>query len=139
MMHQRKRFTVLGAVVLACALLAGGCVERLITVRSEPPGAIVWLNGEEIGTTPVSTSFTWYGQYEVILRKSGYETVKTARRAPEPFYQWPGVDLVAECLLPFTLTDRHEWDFTLMPQTPAEAEQLIQRARMLQDQTIGDL
>ena len=54
-----------------------GCVERFITVTSKPAGAIVWLNDEEVGVTPVTVPFTWYGEYGVVLRKEGYQTLKT--------------------------------------------------------------
>ena len=101
------------ALAIFSMLCLNGCVERLITVTTDPPGAIVWLNGEEVGATPVTTSFTWYGTYDVVIRKDGYETLKTAQDTPAPFYQWPGIDLVSECLLPFTITDHHQWEFEL--------------------------
>ena len=36
-------------VVLATA---GGCVERRMTIRSNPPGALVYVDDYEIGITP---------------------------------------------------------------------------------------
>ena len=39
-------------LILVGALILTGCVERLITVKTNPPGAVVWLNGEETGITP---------------------------------------------------------------------------------------
>ncbi len=46
-------------------MLAGGCVERTVTITSEPDNALVYLNDEEIGRTPVTVSFTFYGVYDV--------------------------------------------------------------------------
>jgi hypothetical protein len=123
-------FILLGLLVLT------GCVERLITVRTQPPGAVVWLNGAEAGMTPVTVPFTWYGNYEVVIRKDGYQTIKTARRADAPFYEWPPLDLVSECLLPFTLTDHHQWDYSLNPQIPTDPNDLINRAITLQSESL---
>ena len=123
------------ALTILSVLSLNGCVERLITVTTEPPGAILWLNGEEVGATPVTTPFTWYGAYDVVIRKDGYETLKTAKDAPAPFYQWPGIDLVSECLLPFTITDHHQWEFELTTHAPVESLELIERAKSLRKET----
>ncbi len=125
------------ALAIFSMLCLNGCVERLITVTTDPPGAIVWLNGEEVGATPVTTSFTWYGTYDVVIRKDGYETLKTAQDTPAPFYQWPGIDLVSECLLPFTITDHHQWEFELTTHAPVESQELIDRAKSLQEETLA--
>ena len=47
-----------------------------ITIDSEPPGALCWLNDNEIGRTPVTVPFTWYGTYRVRLEKPGYEPLE---------------------------------------------------------------
>lgn len=109
-----------------------GCVERTIRIDSEPSRAVVWLNDEEVGSTPLEVPFTWYGTYEVVLRKDGYETVRTLRTAEAPVYQWPPFDLAAEHLLPFTLEDRHEWQFTMVPYQESDPNQLLLEAQRLQ-------
>jgi hypothetical protein len=53
--------------VLGAATLLAGCVERTITINSEPQGALVYLNDEEVGRTPVSVPFLYYGTYDVRL------------------------------------------------------------------------
>ena len=57
---------------VAFATLPAGCVRRTLMVRTEPEGARVFLNDYEVGTSPVSVDFTWYGDYDVIVRKDGY-------------------------------------------------------------------
>lgn len=116
--------------VPACAMLLillGGCVQRTLTVRSDPPGALVYLNGREVGRTPVTRRFMWYGDYDVILRKEGYETLKTHSWVVAPIYQWPPIDLFAE-LLP--LKDRQVLTYTLQPAStqPADTQELVSRA-----------
>lgn len=130
-----KRISIrMTAVLLALALT--GCVERLIRVTSEPAGAIVWLNDEEIGATPTTASFMWYGHYEVALRKDGYQTLKTSRQAKAPFYEWPGIDLVAECLLPWKIVDEHQWHFDLTPLAPTDPNALLERAQSLRSEAL---
>src|SRR5262245_3745792 len=50
------------AWLLVCAMLAQtGCVQRRLTIRSNPPGALAYVDDYQIGTTPVSTDFVYYG------------------------------------------------------------------------------
>ena len=133
---KRIDFLIAG-VMLIFAL--GGCVERLITVTSEPAGALVWMGGEEVGNTPVTVPFTWYGTYDVVLRMDGYETVKTQRRVNPPIYQWPGLDLIFETVVPFELVDRHEWEFDSAEQQQPDRQALIGRARELRAEAAQEL
>ena len=115
------------AVVVAAS---GGCgVQRQVTVQSDPPGALVYLNGEEVGRTPVTHDFLWYGKYDVTLRKEGYETVKTTGDVIAPWWQWVPFDLVAE-LVPVPLTDRHTLSYAMKPATtrPADAGVMLEHA-----------
>ena len=125
--------------ILAAALtilVLNGCVERFITVTSKPAGAIVWLNDEEVGVTPVTVPFTWYGDYEVVLRKDGYQTLKTWQRAAPPFYEWPGIDFVSECLIPLPFIDKHQWELNLEQKIAADPQPLIERAKALETQAL---
>jgi hypothetical protein len=71
--------------LLACCACAGqsGCVQRRITIRSNPPGALVYVDDYPIGTTPVSTSFVYYGTRKVRLVLSGYETLTVLQPIPD--------------------------------------------------------
>jgi len=122
-------------LALSVLMVAGGCVERIITVTSDPAGAVVWLNDEEVGATPVTTHFTWYGDYDVVVRREGYETLHTSRETPTPVWQWPGLDLFFECFWPFELVDEHTWHFDLTLSTPGDPEVLIRSALDLQAET----
>lgn len=110
------------AMVLGC----GGCLERSITITSQPAGARVWLNEVEIGRTPVTTRFKFHGDYDIRLDKQGFEPVHAVRTAKAPLHETPGIDLVASAL-PWTYSSDFAWDFVLEPtleqtQPPAELE-----------------
>lgn len=129
MMKRYSSFLMFSIVIFV--FLAAGCVERLITVTSEPPGAVLWLNDTEVGTTPVTGSFTWYGVYDVVLRKDGYDTIHRPEQINPPIYQWPVIDLFAECLLPFRFVDEHKLHFDLAAAVIAEPNDVIDRAESL--------
>ena len=107
--------------VFSLALLgsAPGCVRRSLTVTSNPPGALVYLNGQEFGRTPVTRDFTWYGNYDVALRKDGYETLKTNGKVIAPWWQWVPIDLFAEML---PLRDRQALSYRLLPVSQAAVD-----------------
>ena len=104
-------------VVLASALVAGGCVRRSLTIRSDPAGALVYVNDQLKGTTPVSYDFVWYGWHRVTLRKEGFQRLDDRKLLRAPLHLWIPFDLVME-LLPLRVRDTREWAYTL---TPAEA------------------
>jgi hypothetical protein len=139
---RRARARLLSLLPIAPLVFAGGCVERTISVTSEPPGAIVYLNDMEVGRTPVETEFTFYGTYDVRLRLEGYEAVITSRDANAPIYDLPFIDLVAEAV-PGTIESKVKWHFVLTPlpervegaDLEALRQQVVQRAKELREQT----
>ena len=133
-MKAMLKAAVLGLAMCLLATLPAGCVERTITITTDPPNALVYLNDEEIGRTPVTVPFTWYGDYDVIIRKDGYKTLKTHKRINAPVYEWPGLDLFFEVFWPGTIKDQHYWAFVLEKAMPVPREQLIERAFELRRQ-----
>jgi len=127
-------------VLLIVGLLpAGGCVERTMRIQTDPPGALATVNDEEVGVTPVRFSFLWYGDYELILRKPGYKTLRTRYRVDPPWYQWPPFDLVAEALIPQMIRDEHVLPtFTLEPAEPPTVADLVKRAGELRERTLTE-
>ncbi|MCA9295632.1 MAG: PEGA domain-containing protein [Phycisphaerales bacterium] len=114
------------------ALMAGagltGCARKTITVTTEPPGALVWLNDREIGRSPVSVEFYDYGTYDVRLELDGYEPMMTFGVADPPPWDLPGPDLVFEAV-PGASVNRH-WHYDLEPAID-NTPQLLDRARTL--------
>jgi hypothetical protein len=85
--------------VAALTLLAAlpGCVRRRMTVRSNPPGALVFVDDQEVGTTPVSTGFTYYGTRKIQLMKDGFETLTVKQTFHPPWYQFTPFRDVVPC------------------------------------------
>ena len=96
-------------------LLGSGCVYRRLTVRTNPPGAIVEVNGKRIGTSPASMDFTYYGTYEIKLSKPGFETLTIKQPVAPPWYQIPPLDAVSDNLIPVQVTNRHDFLWNLNP------------------------
>jgi len=124
----------LTAVCLIVTLFLGGCVERKLTINTEPQGAVVVLNDEEIGTSPVTTSFNWYGDYNVRISKEGFETLKTHRKLKGPWYDKFPFDFFAQLIYPGKIVDSYEWTFELAPKREIPREELIRNALELKKQ-----
>lgn len=123
------------AVVAASALAAlSGCVERTISITSDPPGALVWLNDREVGRTPVEVEFLYYGTYDVRLVRDGYEPLMTKGEAAAPWWDLPGPDLAAE-VMPFALQSDITWHYELLPFDDDRAA-LIGRADEMRNRSI---
>lgn len=122
-------FMLLG--LAACAVLFSGCVHRRMTVRTNPPGALLYVDDYEIGTTPVSTSFTYYGKRKIRLVKDGYETLTVMQDIPPPWYEFPPLDFVAENFVPGQIRDQRVLDYQLRPQAVVPTEQLLSRGEAL--------
>jgi hypothetical protein len=113
--EQARPGFLLGAAASVLALmLLGGCLERTISVTSEPQGAVVWINDIEAGRTPFEADFTYYGKFSVRIRKEGYEPIVTVMKVNPPIQEQPGIDLVAEAM-PTKFENVVRWHFDLTP------------------------
>ena len=122
------------ASLVGWILLIGvtGCIERTVTIETEPQGATVFLNDEEVGRSPVRVPFTWYGDYDIVIRKQGYETIQTNDQIRTPWYELPGIDLFTECFIPFTVHDNRVLEtFVMSPSAAVEKEALLESAEEL--------
>ncbi len=116
------------ATLAALTVVSAGCVRRTLRITTEPPNALVFLNDQEIGRSEVITDFLWYGDYDVIIRKEGYQTLQTHWNIEPPWYQVVPIDFFSEVLWPGHLHDMHSRHFVLSPRTLPTTEELIERA-----------
>jgi hypothetical protein len=138
MIALRHHFPGPVTLVAALALLVpGACVERTMKIDSQPPRARVFVNDEEVGVTPAKFSFLWYGDYDIMLRKEGFHTLKTHYRVDPPWYQYPPIDLIAECFIPGTIKDEHVLPtYHLEPAGVPPVQEIVERAVELRERAL---
>jgi len=118
------------ALLAACSMLgSAGCVRRTISITSDPPGALVWVNEREVGRTPVEVEFLYYGTYDVRLRKEGFEPLLTSGDADAPLWDTFPLDLAAEAV-PGEPHSRIAWHYLLVP-LDEDQQSLLERAGSL--------
>ena len=99
-----------------------------MTIRSNPPGALVEVDGERLGYTPVSFDFDYYATREFTLSKVGYETLTIKQPIDPPWYQVPPLDLISDNFLPARITNRHDFTYNLKRKQVESTPALIDRA-----------
>lgn len=131
-----KRILLIAIVITLCFEM--GCVRRRMYIRafhegySQPiTGAMVYVNKQPVGRTPVACHFTHYGTMEFTLVKEGYEPITEYRKVRAPWYQWPGMDFFSEVIWPQTITDTKQIDFQLRPERMITQDELIDRAESM--------
>lgn len=135
-------------LILTCLLfviLAAGCVERKLTINTNPQGALVELNDEQIGITPVTVAFNWYGDYKVRIEKEGYNSIDTHKELDRPMHDRFPFDFFAS-VSPERIVDEYEWTFDMQTYTPIDRQELIDASINAQnladvpmDQQLADL
>jgi hypothetical protein len=117
--------------VALAAMCAAGCVERRYVIESDPPGALVLVNGRPLGTTPADGHFVYYGNYTFTLIKDGYETLHVDQNIRSPWYQIPPIDFVSENLYPGKLEDVRRFRYAMQPAMQVNTQELLQQAGSL--------
>ena len=122
----RGPIALAGCFIGLLLIASSGCVRRTLTVTTDPPGAMLFLNNVEVGRTPFERDFIYYGTYDVVLRKEGYDTLKTRGKVIAPWWQWVPIDLLAEFL---PLHDRQNLTYTLHPTSTAAIDPKLMLSR----------
>ena len=111
-----------GLLVLALLVLCvTGCISRTLQVKSDPPGAWVYLNGEELGKTPVTHFFTHSGPRKIVVSLQGYKPAAEVIDLDTPWWGYVPLDLFAE-LWPGDVVDRHKVSYELAEAEEAETD-----------------
>ncbi len=125
-----------GFALAVSLIVVTGCVERTVTITTVPDGATVILNDQEVGTSPVTVPFTWYGDYDLICRKQGFATDERKLHISTPWYQIPIVDLVTENLTPVTFRDHRAVQIDMQPEQLPTREELLSRGAEFRDRAL---
>ena len=133
--HIHSKRPHLALTLLALITLAQtGCVSRRLMVQSNPPGAMVLVEGKEVGYTPTGIDFTYYGTRELTLIKDGYETKTQLVPVRAPWYQWPVIDFFSDNFLLGRVTDRHSVQLELEPRRMVPNQELLNRGQTLRNE-----
>lgn len=104
-----------GLTALSACLLSG-CVERRFVITTDPPGAMVIdENGRAMGPAPVDRQWTYNGVYEFQLIKDGFQTQIVRENVAPRWYQYIGIDFIAENVVPWTIRDIRRFHYQLQP------------------------
>jgi hypothetical protein len=119
------------ALALVVAGLQAGCVTRRVMITSDPPGAVVYRNGQPIGATPVEESFLYYGKYRYRFVKDGYQPLDIEPCLSAPWYEYPPLDFISENVIPFNFRDIHQVHVKLIPLEPVRQDDVKAAAEAL--------
>ncbi len=134
LLHRTTRNVLTITLLCLVALPQAGCVSRRLMVQSTPPGAMVLMEGKEIGLTPTGVDFTYYGTRELTLIKDGYETKTQLVPIRAPWYQWPVIEFFSDNFLPGRVTDRRSVQFEMEPKRIVPNQELLNRGQSLRNE-----
>ena len=122
-------FLILVAIIFAFS----GCVTRSITVKTEPSNALVYLDNELIGESPVTVPFTYYGTRKIMIEKKDEDGALTHERTivyekiKAPVYEIFPLDFVSEIVWPRELKDDHVLSYNLAELEPLSTKELQEK------------
>lgn len=130
------RARVRGFALAGAALLGAGCAaERTFTITSEPEGALIRLDDDLVGVTPVTVPFLHYGTRRLTAYLEGHQTRTLIYKAKPPWYGRFPIDIVSEVLLPVGWKDDHPIHFPLQAgieaAKPPYLRSVLDRAELL--------
>lgn len=109
-----RDWAVRAAAIAAAAAALPGCVERKMLIRSDPPGALITLDGKPIeARTPAEIPFDFGGTRDVTLSAPGHKVLEGTATLEDPWFTYFPLDVFAEFLWPGTIEDVQAFDFRL--------------------------
>ncbi len=123
------RFLILVIVLF----LSAGCVTRTITIRTNPSNALVYVDNELVGESPVEIPFTYYGTRKITIEKRDadgrliYERKTVLEKIKRPVYEMFPLDFFSENLWPFGIQDNHILNYDLAELKPLSRKEQQKR------------
>ncbi len=105
------------ALVVLLSTLVACRTTRTLRVTSEPEGAVVRLDEEVIGHSPLEYEFTHGGQRRLSLYLPGHQTWSRRIDLQMPWYSRFPMDILTEVLIPLGLDHVFEVEVQLTPDT----------------------
>jgi hypothetical protein len=125
---------------LATAFLLGlatGCVERRMTINSDPPEAEVYVNHQPYGYGPADVPFVYNGVYHFTLVRDGYETLQIDQPVPPLWYEWIGIDFFTENLWPGKFRDIRCFNYAMQPLQTVPPADVLSRGNELRARAVA--
>ena len=123
-------------LLLTAIVFQSGCnsVRRRVTITSEPSGANVYINDQEIGKTPVSQNIVYSGTYKIRCVKESYETKTVMHKVGTPWYLYPGLDFFSENFVPGQISDLQTCHIVLEPKRVIPVNELLDDAAKMRNE-----
>lgn len=118
--------------ILSFLVILTGCASRKITIYSEPEGAKVIVDSQEIGITPCTFPFTYYGTRQIILEKEGYQTERVLVPINPPLIHIFPFDILI-LFMPYPMVDLHHFSYTLSPSQESNLNEILKRGEELKE------
>jgi len=139
MIKNIKYFSFLA--IVAITFVSAGCVTRTITVKTNPSNALVYIDNELEGESPISIPFIYYGTRKIMIEKRDgdgrltHERLTAYEKIKAPLYNTFPLDFFSEILLPLELEDDHVLSYDLVKLNPPpikeQQEKLLKNAEEL--------
>jgi len=139
MIKNIKYFSFLAIVVII--FVSAGCVTRTITVKTNPPRALVYIDNKLAGESPVAIPFIYYGTRKIVIEKRDgegrltHERTTVFEKIKAPVYQFFPLDFFSDVLWPFEIEDEHILSYDLVKLNPPpikeQQEKLLKNAEEL--------
>ena len=145
------KFPVLWLLLFCCC----SCVDRRLLIDTEPQGARVFMDREDLGKTPIDMAFEYGGEREFLIlhetEKTKYKPLRVVQNTEKFFIDVFPFDVLTQ-IQPFHVSDEHRFFFKLEKSDAValvEADEdsyvkgLINRAETMRDrarnaQELGD-
>lgn len=118
--------SLLAIVILVT--ISSGCMQRRMIVRSMPEGAFVTIDGQPIGSTPISIPYTYAATRDIKLERDGFKTIQVQQRLDPKWYQRFPISLISENFAGREIRDERVLDFVLEPKPQIQEDRLLERA-----------
>ncbi|GAX61122.1 hypothetical protein SCALIN_C17_0156 [Candidatus Scalindua japonica] len=111
-------------VLIAVLFAFSGCVTRSITVKTNPSNALVYIDDQLIGESPVTIPFTYYGTRKIMIVRKDENGALTHERkivfeeTKAPYYEIFPLDFFSELLWPRKLKDDKVFSYNLAELKP---------------------
>lgn len=94
------------------------------------------VDGVEVGYTPASIDYTYYGTREITLTKEGYQTLTTPLKLSTPWYELFPLEFITENFALTKINDRRDITYALMRENLEPTRNVEDRANNLRSEAL---